>query len=421
MKIKRLGYGYSWWSKEWTYKNISNSKVMVANAAQCRIPPQENRRPTSSRANISSMLIQDPSILIQLQLEPEIFLTCLRDFSEYRDTLVACKRRTDRRFSSVDLLSFLSAIATIDRLTAHNEITFALLYAILVPRTLVVARCAATGPERFFRLHLFTEAWRSFTSETASGPPATSPASESNPSPSPIRKATTGTFVAPRRPWSALSSLSNHSALPQSKSEPAHQPSKSPSGNSVEPTADLAKAAHRRRGADRGPRLRLRRQRSGTGSRGALFASSGTGAADTKDAASMLKSGSVVSSGASTTTTTSTASTSPSASPGTGAGGSPIVQPQPPQNRDALSERLQAVQSRMLLGRHRQQSPSRRSRRRAFATVSTASKRPWAGGRDSMLGHDLADFLGTGGRVGGTVLLMRSGEVSLRGSSLRRW
>ncbi|KAJ7271376.1 hypothetical protein B0H12DRAFT_1229034 [Mycena haematopus] len=72
---------------------------------------------------------------------------------EYRDTLVARKRCTDGRFFSVNLLfSFLSANATIDRLTAHNEITFALFYAILVPCTLVVARCAATGPERFFRL-----------------------------------------------------------------------------------------------------------------------------------------------------------------------------------------------------------------------------------------------------------------------------
>jgi hypothetical protein len=32
----------------------------------------------------------------------------------------------------------------------HNEITFDLLYTILVPCTLIVARCAVTGLERLF-------------------------------------------------------------------------------------------------------------------------------------------------------------------------------------------------------------------------------------------------------------------------------
>ncbi|KAJ7121717.1 P-loop containing nucleoside triphosphate hydrolase protein [Mycena epipterygia] len=55
------------------------------------------------------------------------------------------------------LLEFLAAdyrstIKTIERLTAQGEITFELLYATLVPRTLIVARCAVTGLERLFQL-----------------------------------------------------------------------------------------------------------------------------------------------------------------------------------------------------------------------------------------------------------------------------
>jgi hypothetical protein len=59
------------------------------------------------------------------------------------------------------LLSFLatdyrSTLATIERLTSHGEITFDLLYSILVPRSIVVARCAVTGLERLFKLVFFT-------------------------------------------------------------------------------------------------------------------------------------------------------------------------------------------------------------------------------------------------------------------------
>ncbi|KAF7341706.1 AAA domain-containing protein [Mycena sanguinolenta] len=140
------------------------------------IPQQENRQPTFMIVIKSEYLLKACKDVIQtwpgiswhadpLWMEPEIFLTWLHDFTEYRDALVARKRRTEQEthvLSSVNLLlSFLAAdyrttIATIDRLTTHNEITFDLLYAILVPRTLVVARCAVTGLERLFQLQFFT-------------------------------------------------------------------------------------------------------------------------------------------------------------------------------------------------------------------------------------------------------------------------
>ncbi|KAF7354269.1 AAA domain-containing protein [Mycena venus] len=191
-KIKRLDYYYSRWSKGWKYKNM-NSKVTVETlpilggggndpwkeysfVVVRTIPQQENRQPTFKVVIKSEYLLKACQDVIQtwpgvswhadpLELEPEIFLTWYHDFVAYRDALVARKRRTEQEIhilSSVNLLlSFLAAdyrttLANISRLTAHNEITFDLLYAILVPRTLVVARCAVTGLERLFQLQFFT-------------------------------------------------------------------------------------------------------------------------------------------------------------------------------------------------------------------------------------------------------------------------
>lgn len=47
---------------------------------------------------------------------------------------------------------FKSTIATIANLTSHGEITFDLLYAIMVPRTVLVTTCPVTGEPRALRL-----------------------------------------------------------------------------------------------------------------------------------------------------------------------------------------------------------------------------------------------------------------------------
>ncbi|KAJ7148971.1 hypothetical protein C8R43DRAFT_1193626 [Mycena crocata] len=191
-KIKRVDYFYSRWSKGWKYKNM-NSKVTVETlpilsggsndpwkdysfVVVRTIPQQENRQPTFKIVIKSEYILKACQDVIQtwpgvswnadpLELEPEIFLTWLESFTAYRDELEARKRRTEQEshiLSSVSLLlSFLAAdyrstIATINRLTSHGEITFDLLYAILVPRTLLVARCAVTGLERLFMLASFT-------------------------------------------------------------------------------------------------------------------------------------------------------------------------------------------------------------------------------------------------------------------------
>ncbi|KAJ7653393.1 hypothetical protein B0H17DRAFT_1214743 [Mycena rosella] len=105
--------------------------------------------------------------LTPFQLDPEIFLTFLHIFIAYRDALAERKHKSEQEaaaalvakiLSSVNLLIFFlsadyrSTIATVEHLTAHREITFDLLYAIFIPRTLVVARCAVTGLECIFQL-----------------------------------------------------------------------------------------------------------------------------------------------------------------------------------------------------------------------------------------------------------------------------
>ncbi|KAJ7783967.1 hypothetical protein DFH07DRAFT_210314 [Mycena maculata] len=190
-KIKRVDYFYSRWSKGWKYKNM-NSKVTVETlpiiggngndqwkdysfVVVRTIPQIENQTPTFAIIIKSEYILKACQDVIKtwpgvswnaepLEVEPEIFLTWLRNFTEYRDALATQKHRTEQEtnvLASVNLLlSFLhqdyrTTIGTIERLTAHGEITFDLLYAIYVPRTLIVARCAVTGQERLFELQYF--------------------------------------------------------------------------------------------------------------------------------------------------------------------------------------------------------------------------------------------------------------------------
>ncbi|KAJ6563432.1 P-loop containing nucleoside triphosphate hydrolase protein [Mycena vulgaris] len=190
-KIKRVDYFYSRWSKGWKYKNM-NSKVTVETlpilgggnndpwkdysfVVVRKIHQKENIQPTFKIVIKSEYILKACQDVIQtwpgvswnadpLQLDPEIFITWLQSFIAYRDGLAALKRRSEQQINTLSsvnlLLSFLSTdyrstIATIERLTAHGEITFDLLYAILVPRTLIVARCAVTGLERLFQLAHF--------------------------------------------------------------------------------------------------------------------------------------------------------------------------------------------------------------------------------------------------------------------------
>jgi hypothetical protein len=90
-----------------------------------------------------------------------MFLTFYDEFVAYRDELKTKKPRTEydnHVLSSVNILlswlesDYSNTLARIKHLKAHGEMTFDLVYSILVPRSLIVTECAVTAQPRVFRL-----------------------------------------------------------------------------------------------------------------------------------------------------------------------------------------------------------------------------------------------------------------------------
>ncbi|KAF9487583.1 P-loop containing nucleoside triphosphate hydrolase protein [Pleurotus eryngii] len=187
LKLKRVDYYYSKWSKGFKYRNTSSTVTPEARpligsdndpwkdfafVIVRTIPKQENLPHTFKVVIKSPYILQACKDVIiswpgiswnsePLELEPEIFITFLPNFIEYRDKLAAQKTLTTEeryRHSSVSLListfqqDYRVTLAKIQTLTSHAEITFDLLYAILVPRTTFFASCAVTGEPRLFTL-----------------------------------------------------------------------------------------------------------------------------------------------------------------------------------------------------------------------------------------------------------------------------
>lgn len=84
----------------------------------------------------------------------------------YSSDLQAKKKRTDQETHLLSSVKFLTStiasdyrhtLAKIERLTSYGEITFDLLYAILLPLQLMVAKCAITGLPRVFELVSWTK------------------------------------------------------------------------------------------------------------------------------------------------------------------------------------------------------------------------------------------------------------------------
>ncbi|KAK0481171.1 P-loop containing nucleoside triphosphate hydrolase protein [Armillaria luteobubalina] len=192
LKIKRVDHYYSRWSKSWKYRNTS-SKVTVESVPLLRtgdndpwkdfsfvivrkLPIREDMigvlEPTFKVVIKSEYILKACKDVIQswpgiswnsdpLDLDPELFLTYLDEFKEYRDHLASKKPQTQLDsyvLSSVDLLlssinsDYQNTIRTINKHKSHGEITWDLLYSILVPRSILVTRCAITGAPRLFRL-----------------------------------------------------------------------------------------------------------------------------------------------------------------------------------------------------------------------------------------------------------------------------
>ncbi|KAK7452678.1 hypothetical protein VKT23_012079 [Stygiomarasmius scandens] len=192
LKVKRVDNYYSKWSKSWKYRNTS-SKVAVESIPilnrgendpwrDClfvvvrRLPPGGIGQITVKIVVKSEYILKACKDVIRqwpgiswnsdpLELDPEIFLTFLEEFITYRDNLVEKKNKSELDkyvLSSVDVLldslhsDYQNTIRTIQRLKAHREITYDELYAILVPRSILVARCAVTGLPLLFKLTSWT-------------------------------------------------------------------------------------------------------------------------------------------------------------------------------------------------------------------------------------------------------------------------
>ncbi|RXW20918.1 hypothetical protein EST38_g4942 [Candolleomyces aberdarensis] len=190
LKVKRVDNYYSRWSKAWKYRNTS-AKVAVETIPVLSggsndqwkdfsfvvvrtIPRLENAEPTFKIVIKSEYILKACREVIEtwpgvswnadpLELDPQIFITYHQQFLDYQRVLEEKKRSEleTHLLTSVKLLNttiaadYRTTLGTIKRLTKHGEITFELLYGILVPRTLFVVRCAVTGLPRLLQLSYF--------------------------------------------------------------------------------------------------------------------------------------------------------------------------------------------------------------------------------------------------------------------------
>ena len=94
------------------------------------------------------------------QLDPLLLISFFPQLEKHAEKLQAATRNDDEEqmLSALSTLikwlraNYGSTLANIANLTAHGEITFDLLYAVLVPRTILVTRDDATGEPRCLRL-----------------------------------------------------------------------------------------------------------------------------------------------------------------------------------------------------------------------------------------------------------------------------
>ncbi|EMD36703.1 hypothetical protein CERSUDRAFT_114643 [Gelatoporia subvermispora B] len=192
LKVKRVDHYWSNWSKAWKYRNTSskvNPEMISAfgGASDSSDPwqsfcfvvvrkmPQnmdEGQEPTFQIVIKSPYLVkacrdvigdvkglswtQDP-----LQVDPQLFIAFLPHFEEYQKALVSKRDRSTEEehvLSTVGVLinyirtDYRGTVARIANLTAHGEITFDLLYALFVPRTVVATECPVTCEPRALQL-----------------------------------------------------------------------------------------------------------------------------------------------------------------------------------------------------------------------------------------------------------------------------
>ncbi|KAI0366558.1 P-loop containing nucleoside triphosphate hydrolase protein [Pilatotrama ljubarskyi] len=190
LKIKRVDNYWSTWSKGWKYRNtgsgISAEAVRpVGNGIGndpwqnfCFVVVRKFPEPRAPDEEISyKIVIKSPYLLKAckdvikqvpgiswtaepLELDPHLLLAFFSKFEEYEKQLRA-KTRTqhdDYVLTTLGVLlnylrkDYSATLAKIANLTSHGEITFELLYAILIPRTIIVTECPVTGETRALQL-----------------------------------------------------------------------------------------------------------------------------------------------------------------------------------------------------------------------------------------------------------------------------
>ncbi|KAI0658105.1 P-loop containing nucleoside triphosphate hydrolase protein [Cubamyces menziesii] len=191
LKIKRVDNYWSNWSKGWKYRNTGSGVVAEAvtpvgngtandpwqNFCFVVVRKLPQHRESEKEEIKFKIVIKSPYLLkackdvIQrvpgiswtaepLELDPHLLLAFFPQFEDYEKQLRNKKRSQQEEYvlSSVGVLldylrkDYRATLAKIASLTAHGEITFDLLYAILVPRTIIVTECPITGEMRALQL-----------------------------------------------------------------------------------------------------------------------------------------------------------------------------------------------------------------------------------------------------------------------------
>nr|VWO96862.1 MSP1 protein-like protein [Ganoderma boninense] len=186
LKIKRVDYYWSSWGKSWKYRNTGSGVVAeavrpVGNGSDsdpwanfCFVVIRKLPDPRREAGEITfQIVIKSPYLLKAckdvvgtipglswtaepLELDPHLLLAFFPQFEQYEKTLRNKARTPEENhvFNSVRILleylrkDYRGTLARIANLTAHGEITFDLLYAVLVPRSVVVTECPVTGEPR---------------------------------------------------------------------------------------------------------------------------------------------------------------------------------------------------------------------------------------------------------------------------------
>ena len=214
LKIKRVDHFWSTWSKCWKYRNTGSGVVAeavrpVGNGTDndpwqnfCfvvvrKLPdPRHADRPGPAGEIKFQIVVKSPYLLkackdvvgtvpgiswtaeplevrfvpfvlvrpiddVSRQLDPHLLLAFFPEFEQYEKALHnKSPRTTEENYvlaSLTVLLDYLrkdyrATLAKIASLKANGEITFELLYAILVPRTILITECPVTGEPRALQL-----------------------------------------------------------------------------------------------------------------------------------------------------------------------------------------------------------------------------------------------------------------------------